>query len=371
MTIAGFAAIVSIEVLGVLILFCALAATTVRRNRAQRREPLIAAGRAALVGIAATGKLPATRTPNEPPGPNEAPGSNEACADPWLRLQTSELIMIFSELAPSVDGDSLTALRAAAAELGLVTTAHRQLGSWSWVRRLGAARFLTAIGAPTTQRAIALFKDPHPAVRTQAASWVSISKDGTAIEYLVTLLTDPDGRCRFAAKDALIRLGTAATPTLSRLLDSPDQGAVTAALEVAAAVGDASFTAQAVRLAGSGLPEHRALAAAVLGATGGPLSAPALPALLRDPDATVRRAATSAVAQLGDWSAAAAVTDLLGDPDWPVRRDAGLALLRLGAPGLVLLREAAAVKGNAVENIAASVARQALQLHLLTTQGAA
>ena len=328
-----------LAVTSVIVIFVVIA---VRHAWTQRRAPLIEAARAALSSVAASG----------------TPSQN--ATDLLLRLRQAERIAVFSVLGPSISGDSLTAVRTVAADLGLITWAHRSLDSRSWARRLVAARFLVAMGAGCHDLAPTMFSDPHPAVRVQAATWAASCGALAPIDLVVGMLSDPDGRCRFAAKDALIRIGLDALPTLHRLLDSADSLTITAALEVASAIGDPSLSTQAERIAVAGTPRQRALAAAVLGASGSQVTGPALRALLNDPEPEVREAATIALAEQGDWSAAVPIAALLGDSVWGVRREAGLALLRLGAPGIVLLREAALGAGEA-----RSIAIQALELRKL------
>lgn len=355
MTLALLGTIVAILMISVFSLLVTYTVAAVRHDRWRRRAPVISAGRAALAEIAARGPTGAGSL-----DPEQAPPATLAT------LRGAELARLLTDLALSVDGDSLIALRNLAAQFGLIAAARHQLDSRTWVRRLAAARFLTAMAEPLTPDLNHLFADRATAVRNQMAVWAAISKDSAPVAQVVGLLADRDGRCRFAAKDALVRVGTRSTVALGQILADPRSPAVTAALEVAAALGDPSFAAPAVRIAGSRQPRQRALAAAVLGSSGGPATAAALRALLRDEDSTVRRAAIAAIALQGDWSAATTVADLLDDPSWPVRRDAGGALLRLGAPGLILLRDAARSTGAP-----ADIATQTLQIHGLATGRAA
>lgn len=399
MTLAGVTAVAVALLLGFLALITALAVSSFRRGLRGRREPLISAGRHALTSAAARvlaaepfGSAPADGTAKIRIPAASANGTAEirvpaagddgtaeigapaagddattvapaVVAPAVLALRRDEQIEIFLEIAPAVSGDSLRAVRAVAEAAGLATHARAQLRSRRWERRLAAARLLSAIGVEITAEDLVLFHDHRAVVRAQAALWAVTSGDPRVIDELVALLADPDGRCRFAAKDTLVRIGTRATAALSRLLRSEDQAAVTTALEVAAAVGHPDYVEPASQIARTGSPPQRALAASVLGACGEPSAVAVLRALLRDPEPPVRAAATVAIGELGDWPAAAAVAELLADPEWRVRRQAGLTLLRLSAPGVVLLRDAARAEDPTVVDIAT----RALQIAEFTT----
>jgi hypothetical protein len=343
---------------GLLGLFCLLSAVLLVGaavgTRAYRRQPLIKAGRAALVEVAALGR-PAVGT--------DLPGPAAALA----KLRRGELTELFSEVAPAVGGDALRALRATAEAAGLLDRAYVDLGSRHWGRRLVAARFLTAVGASLPADQLGLFHDRHAMLRAQAATLSIGDPTAATVDALVELLADHDGRCRFAARDALVRLGATAVPALVGALDAADPLVVAGALEVAAAAGDPAYAGPAERIAGAGPPGHRAVAMAVLGTAGDPASTATLFAGLDDPEPSVRAAAVAAIAERGDWSAVGALARKLSDRAWPVRRAAAVALLRLGAPGLVLLRDAARTGDPA----AAEVAELALRRHRLTAAPAA
>lgn len=312
----------------VLALLLTLLVSSLCRGLLRRRERHLAAGRAAIVEVAVrAGTTPPDADPAVPPA--------------LTRLLPRERARIMLEVAPMVSGASLATVRALADAAGVTARAHAGLHSRRWIRRLAAARLLTAVDAPMGAGETRLLRDRRGVVRAQATTWAAATLSQDMIDRIVPLVADPDGLVRFAAKDTLVRAGNAAVPAVRTLLESAVPATVTAALEVAATLGHPGFVAPASRIAGAGSTEQRALAATVLGACGDPSSTAMLHRLLTDPGPPVRRAAVRAVADLGDWSAVAAVARLLHDEVWPVRREAGLALLRLGAPGLVMLREAA------------------------------
>jgi HEAT repeat protein len=275
-------------------------------------------------------------------------------------LRGVEKWMALMLVAAAVGGQSLVMLRGVAADLGLVEQAERSLRARSWVRRLLAARFLTAV-SHRSARVLDLARDPHPAVRAQAALWVAVNDEPPHVEALGDLLADADPRCRFNAKDSLARVGTRATDLVTRLLSSPDPVRRRGALEIAGAVGDAAYLPALRDIATTGQSRQQALATTALGATGDPAATELLGELLANDDVTVRCRAVAALAGMADWRNAAVILPLLDDESRTVRREAGLALLRLGAPGLVLLREAAARSGPE-----ASVAAQILGYHEFT-----
>jgi HEAT repeat protein len=218
---------------------------------------------------------------------------------------------------------------------------------------------LTAFGVESDSMCV-LLTDSSPEVRAQAAAWAVVTPSDSGIEHLIQLLADPDGLCRFAAKDALIRIGLASSDALTRALETAGEELTESILEVAAAIGDDRFFAPSVALIASTSPSTRALAAAVLARTGNPRAGAELVALLGDPSSEVVLAATAGVGQLAFWPGAVDVEPLLNHESWDLRRQAALTLLALGAPGTILLRANAPGEGPA-----AQMAVQALQLNAL------
>jgi hypothetical protein len=269
------------------------------------------------------------------------------------------IVTVMLDLAPSVSGTSRLMLHAIGEETGVLERARRGVRRRRWSTRLYSARVLTAFGVESDEMC-ALLTDRSPEVRAQAAAWAVATPSQPAIEGLIGLLTDPDGLCRFAAKDALIRIGLAGSDVLTRSLETAGEELTESILEIAAAIGDDRFFTPSVELIASASPSTRALAAAVLARTGNPGAGAALVVLLGDPSSEVVLAATAGVGQLAFWPGAVDVEPLLHHESWDLRKQAALTLLALGAPGTILLRANAPGEGPAAE-----MAQQALQLHSL------
>ena len=272
------------------------------------------------------------------------------------------LVTVMLDLAPSVSGTSRLMLNALGEEAGVLGRARRGIRRRRWSTRLYSARVLTAFGVESDE-ICDLFTDRAPEVRAQAAAWAVVTPSQAAIEHLVVLLGDGDGLCRFAAKDALIRIGLASSENLTKALETAGEELTESILEVAAAIGDDRFFVPSAALTTSSSPTTRALAAAVLARTGNPGAGAALVALLGDQSPAVVLAAAVGVGQLAFWPAAVNVEVLLNHESWDLRRQAALTLLTLGAPGRILLRAHAPGEGPAAE-----MAVQALQLHSLPHQ---
>jgi HEAT repeat protein len=272
------------------------------------------------------------------------------------------IVTVMLDLAPSVSGTSRLMLNALGEEAGVLERARRGVRRRRWSTRLYSARVLTAFGVESDDMCV-LLTDRSPEVRAQAAAWVVVTPNQEAVELLIGMLADSDGLCRFAAKDALIRIGLVGSDALTRALVTAGEELTESILEVAAAISDDRFFAPSVALIASSSPSTRALAAKVLARTGNPQAGAALVALLNDPSSEVVLAATAGVGQLAFWPGAVDVEPLLNHESWELRRQAALTLLALGAPGTILLRANAPGEGPA-----AQMAVQALQLDSLPVQ---
>ncbi len=274
----------------------------------------------------------------------------------------SYVIAMMLELAPSVSGTSKVALVSLAEQIGIVERSLAGIHSRRWAARLYAARVLTAFSVES-EDVFSLFTDHSPEVRAQAAAWSVAVPSQRATEHLVVLLDDPDGQCRFAAKDALIRTGRPATEVLCAALATTDVATTRAILEVAAASGDERYFGEATGFLGDDSPTVRALAMSVLASTGNPGAGPLLMAGLDDPEEGVVVAAAAGIGRLHYWHGATAVEPLLSHPAWDVRKQAAMTLLALGAAGTVLLRADSPGRGPAAE-----MSVQALELQALSMQ---
>lgn len=284
------------------------------------------------------------------------------CALP-VRLQ----IRLFTHLAPSLSGAKKQQLTELARALGLLARAATRCRSQWWWRRLQGARLFTLLGGGEHVVPV-LFSDRVALVRAQAAEWAVEHPTPTVIKALLLLLGDAESLCRFAAQDALLRLGPLVAEPLVDLLGFHHRvghlwplrmtAGVETALEVAVGLADARFFSPALTLCHSATAGVRALAATLLGALGGREGVEVLTALLDDDVPEVRTTAARALGKLRYWPAAAALATLLRDPAWDVRREVGLALRSLGPPGLLFLCRSL----QDADRFAADMARHMLDL---------
>jgi HEAT repeat protein len=276
----------------------------------------------------------------------------------WLRALPVRLqIRLFTHLAPSLSGAKKQQLTALARALGLLARAATRCHSQWWWRRLQGAHLFTLLGGGEHVVPVLLW-DPAALVRAQAAEWTVEHPTPAVIKALLLLLGDAESLCRFAAQDALLRLGPLVAEPLVHLLSLPVGLGVETALEVAVGLADARFFSPALTLCHSATPDVRALAATLLGALGRREGVEVLTALLDDDVLEVRTAAAQALGKLRYWPAAPALATLLRDRAWDVRREVGLALRSLGPPGLLCLRRSL----QDADRFAADMARHVLDL---------
>jgi HEAT repeat protein len=275
------------------------------------------------------------------------------------------IVSVMLDLAPSVTGTSREILISLGEKIGVIQRAHRGLRRRRWATRLYSARVLGAFGVES-ERLSTMLTDRSAEVRAQTAAWSVVKPDPLTIERLIGLLDDADGLCRFAAQDALIRIGLPGTEALIGALETANEDVTGRILEIASATGDERFYPAALALSTVSSPTTRALAAGVLAHTGNPSAGPDLVALLDDPSDDVVLAAAAGIEALSYWPAAASIEPLLGHPVWELRKQAGLTLLALGAPGSIFLRTNAPGEGPAAE-----MAVQALELQSLANQAVA
>jgi HEAT repeat protein len=274
---------------------------------------------------------------------------------------TRNLTASLAQIARSVDGATRQRLSEAARELGVAEAASRELDSSRWWIRLGAARCLSTIGADSEQLR-RLIADPEPFVRAEAAVCVAFASSRDDAALLLPMLTDPAPVCRFAARDALMRIPGVAAPIIADAL-ARNEGDIAVLLTVAATMPSHQFQAAALQYSSDAPGDTRCAAVAVLRGIGGPACIARLRAMLLDDDASVRCAAADALGTLADWRSAFALRRLLGDASSDVRLQAARALQRLGAPGVLMLRDAAA----AAEALPAAIAQQALDIMMLAS----
>ncbi|HEX5870982.1 MAG TPA: HEAT repeat domain-containing protein [Longimicrobium sp.] len=270
-----------------------------------------------------------------------------------VRLQ----VRLFTELVPSITGQSRDHLARLAQQIGLVPVAERMAAARDWRDRLHGVRLLAAVGGGE-HVVPALLDDPDPAVRAEAVEWAGSNPTPELIERLVRLLPRTDRYGSFVVRDSLLRVGVEVVPPLARYLEKYNGRHAEPALDVAAGIPDVRFAPAALRLCRDPLPHVRALAAALAGAVGSEEAVGVLQTLVSDEDPEVRAAAAAALGRLGHWPSATVIAPLLRDRAWIVRSQSALALRALGSPGLLYLR-----KGLSDQDpFAADIARQVLDL---------
>lgn len=268
-------------------------------------------------------------------------------------MPRGDQVRLFFEIAPSVGEVERAWLRSLAAQLGVLQHAVELTRDSRWWDRLSGARMLTFLDA-STDVMLPLFRDADPLVRSQAAHYVAQHPTHAGIEALIRLLADPDALCRYAAKDALMRLGAAAAPAVISRLRNPHDPQMVPLLEVGCATATHAYMPAAEAHLDDRRPDIRLLVTRLLRGIGGPTAAEYLVTLAADPDARVRESAVEALGYLNHWVASPAVAALLDDPESRVRLSAALALDRLGPTGELLLRRA---KTRGSERAAAAASR--------------
>lgn len=338
-TVLGRVLVVECGVLALTyVLLLGIAARRIIRRR--RMASRIARARAALSAVAGGRAL--------------APPELELLAGLPLGLRGR----LVADLAASISGQGRTRLTALAADTGIVAAAERACRNRRWWRRLEGVRMLTMVGA-YGDGAVPLIADRDPEVRAAAATWAADHPREDIIDGVVGMLDDPVPLCRFAAQGALLRIGGPAIEAITVRLEGAGLAHVDGALEVAAGLAGPRLLPAALVLATDASADTRARAAATIAAIGGAEAVAALERLLTDPQARVRAGAAAGLGRLGHWPAGPCLVTALGDPEWDVRSRAGLALAALGAPGRILLREAAE---HHADRFARDAARLVLEL---------
>lgn len=273
------------------------------------------------------------------------------------RVPLNRQVALLNEWGTKLSGQGAATMGELSQRLGLVRAAEHMCGSWWWSRRVRGIRILTVLveGSAVVPP---LFHDPSPVVRAQVAYWAAGHPTAESIQALLKMLDDPDRFCRFAAMDALHRMGTVVIDPLVQFVTTERGPQVDLAMSVISVMGDEHFLHVAKTMIVAESAVTRAFAAKVLGSVGGVAQVNLLLDRLADPVAAVREAAVTAVGNLAHWPVAPQVATLLGDPEWIVRHAAALALRSLGAPGRLFLRQA--LKGT--DRYAVDMARHVLGL---------
>ncbi len=286
-----------------------------------------------------------------------AVGGEDRLAAPATRRDSRLHHRALEELASRVSGDGAEWIEQAAREMGLSDQAARWCRSRRWWHRLRGIRSFGHLGGGG-DLVPARLADAHPLVREAAARWVARHPSPGLAEHLVTMLDDPERRCRLAAQDALIRLGATAAEPLAAYLARVACPGRALALEVVAGIADGRFLGPGLRASDDPDPAVRAQAATLLAAVAGGRAEQALLELLHDASEPVRVAATHGLGAVSSWALAPNLAGQLSDPAWDVRREAALALRRLGPAGRLYLRRALV----STDPYAADMAHQVLDL---------
>ena len=268
-------------------------------------------------------------------------------------LPGSDQRRLLFEVAPSVGESERAWLRQIAMDLGVFGTATTELRSSLWHVRLRASRLLTLVDAdPDVMHPLLLDRDAN--VRAQGASYIAQHPTAGDIHALIGMLGDPEALCRFAAKDALMRLGGSASAVMLSRLANPEDPEIIPMLEVACVTASHDYLETAIRHLDHPSAAVRLLIARLLRGIGGREAADHLVRLTADPAPRVREAAAEALGYLNHWTASGPVAKLLEDPESRVRLAAALALDQLGPTGELLLRRSK-MKGS--ERAAAAASR--------------
>ncbi|MFW2383199.1 MAG: HEAT repeat domain-containing protein [Acidimicrobiales bacterium] len=283
--------------------------------------------------------------------------SNEDAARVHHRVtaaKKSVLLDVIQRLALDVKGDAEDRLQQLVRTCGLERLIRRRSRARRWRKRVQAAQLHYLVTHPDFDRS-PLLTDKHPLVRARSVETLTGEQAEEHVELVASLLKDPAMSVRLAAKNALLRAGSAAIePLLGLLAEGGDH--VGEAMDVAADLPDARLVEALKSYATSENETHRQMAARSLGTGTGVSAADILHVLLNDEAADVRVAAILALKRLESYESAVAIGRGLSDSSFQVRRQAGHALDELGPAGQLVLRQAL----QATDPFARDMARQVL-----------
>lgn len=250
----------------------------------------------------------------------------------------AERILEVSRLASQLSGASARAVILASGGPDMATATTGWCRSRRWWRRLRGVRTLTLLRTDEPDLTWML-ADRNADVRAEVAAWVAAHPTPERVVRLIDMLDDRDAGCRWAAQDALLRVGGGAARPLADHLAAGPQRSVEA-LRVAAGLGDPVLLTAALEGCADPRAEVRVVAVAAATAIGGERAAEVLRGLLVDPEPRVRAAAATGLGTLEHWSAQTDLAEALHDPAWEVRRAAAGSLEVLGPVGRLRLRRA-------------------------------
>lgn len=310
--------VITAEVVALFILLVALFASTAVRSARRRRRAAIESGWHDALRLGVDGWA-------EP-------------ADGLSALSARQRVTAIATLVGSLSGEVAAAVTGPTDLAGLRRYGDAWTRSPWWWRRLRGVRTLVQLDEPP-QAYRSMLTDRRPEVRAEVAGWAARDLDPDTISRLVGMLATDVKGCRFAAEDALRRLGAAAVPALTHYLSGPAERAAVA-LAIVSAAGTPALLPVATRWSRAADPANRAASAALLAAVGTDQAGRVLVELLEDPDPRVRAAAAAGLGEVALWAAAPQLTQHLRDPVWSVRRSAAVALRGLGPVGRLCLRRA-------------------------------
>jgi len=213
------------------------------------------------------------------------------------------------------------------------------------IRRISMEILAETVDEATHDALARGLQDPDPWVRIAALRGVAHTKDASALPQIVPLLGDSESAVRAAAADTVAACSPAggdSPPELRSLLSDPDPYVrARAAGALLRSPDGRDGRAVLDQMGASPDPQWRAAAVATLGELGEQLGT--VRNGLADRDASVRRAAASALRGFDPHSSTEPLMDALGDPDPTVRDAAVETAVRLGAPLAEPLLEALSV----------------------------
>jgi HEAT repeat protein len=214
------------------------------------------------------------------------------------------------------------------------------------------------------QAALLSLRTAEESVRRQLVEELGRSGDQAAILPLLMAVGDESWPVRQAAAELVAAFEEGALlPALESALRDDENAALrNAAMEIYVKMGSAA-TAQLLRLLGDADEEVRNFAAVILGARRDPVAVEPLIGALEDTDLNVRHAAAASLGQIGDRRAVGALIGLLHGEPW-LQYPAIHALAELGdprgAPALMELLDDELLRGPVLEALGRLAGREAL-----------
>lgn len=240
-----------------------------------------------------------------------------------------------SALLPNLRGSDRDHLAAILADAGLVAQAFQGLRSHGAVRRERSAQLLGLVAdegavAPLTE----LLADPDPGVRTAAVCALGRIGSETSVESLFAALAARQTSTNTTAM-ALLRIGAAGSPGITRAMDDQDPTVRSVAAELAGSLGLTGAASPAELHLSDPDARVRVSAARALGRLGSESAVPTMIQVLHrsldGPDTDLTVALVVALGQIGD-RRAVPVLERAGRFPRPVSAPALAALAALGPP---------------------------------------